>query len=124
MKRKLLSLLLVLALALSIIPAQALAASYPSMIPRVTENSYTIPQGETGYFEFTIFHEYWNECYNVAVYDSYGSKVASVYKYLYDTPLMTDVTITAATRSSRPCPKRTPLITALSLFIPAPIPTA
>ena len=86
MKRKLLSLLLVLALALSIIPAQALAASYPSMIPRVTENSYTIPQGETGYFEFTIFHEYWNECYNVAVYDSYGSKVASVYKYLYDTP--------------------------------------
>lgn len=93
MKRKLLSLLLVLALALSIIPAQALAASYPLIIPIVRENAYTIPEGEIGYLKFSIWHEYNNERYNIKVYDDSGNAIASVSKSMYCTTFSSDLSI-------------------------------
>ena len=53
------------------------AASYPSIFIQPSDSTLTIAEGDSGYFKFNIYPEYYNERYHVEVYDSDGAKIAS-----------------------------------------------
>ena len=81
--KRLLVLVLCVAMLASISGIEAFAASYPLVIV-TTKSSETIPEGEVGLIQLMISPEYNNEQYHVMVYNSSGRLVASAEKTYYN----------------------------------------
>ena len=85
MKKRFLTLAIIIVLLVSVLAMPALAASYPLIYMDTWESTPTIPEGEAGYLKFNIFPEYKNEYYYIYIYDSDGNLRGSASNSMYNT---------------------------------------
>ena len=89
---------LVVVLCLILVPMRAEAASYPLVYMNSSKSTNTIIEGQVGKLVFSIMPEFKNEKYTIYIYDSTGTRVASVSDTYYNSSSMPfDLTITVNT---------------------------
>lgn len=98
MMKRILSIVLLVTIVFSIFSLSVSAASYPSIF--IDNYDTTIVEGTTGQLKFTIFPAYKNEKYNIAIYNSSGSRVGSQSGTYYNSSIgIRNLTINVNTKS-------------------------